>query len=60
MGCKMCERLRREYPEVGTHEEMVVKYFPNAITRETLAEKEIIEPDDTSIGEGDVITYIGL
>jgi len=33
-GCKMCERLNREYPvKDSTPEELMKRYFPNAIIR---------------------------
>lgn len=32
-GCKMCERLYRDYPMDVPIEEMVRKYFPEAVSR---------------------------
>ena len=33
-GCKLCEKLYREYPVVGeSYGEMMAKYFPDVIIR---------------------------
>jgi len=38
-GCKMCERLRKYYPEDCTPDELVAKHFPSVIVREGTTEK---------------------
>ena len=39
-GCKMCERLRREYPEDYSLDEMSKKYFPDVKLRPNIGTKK--------------------